>query len=109
MGFDSKKFYQNKRECEKVNYLKNKTMEKYIRRIRMNKFLNNKQNKISFNSQIIYPLKNINNFANNTLYFIPFKDVTEPLWNKHKNGDCTHWCTFPHLWQTIWHSLYKII
>ena len=95
-------------QCEPHHYLKNKYWEKHIRRLRIMDFLND--NNYSFQTSIIDGVDNdINHFRNNTLYFIPFKDITDPLWDQHDNGDCTHWCSQPQLWQIIWDSMYRII
>ena len=42
------------------------------------------------------------------LFFIPFKDVTDGLWDHHP-GECSHYCTTPYLAQYIFHTLYLAI
>jgi hypothetical protein len=40
---------------------------------------------------------------------IPFRDVTAPLYDMHPDGpgskDCTRFCQFPQMWQTVWSKL----
>jgi hypothetical protein len=40
---------------------------------------------------------------------IPFRDVTAPLHQMHPDGDvsrdCTRFCYFPQMWQTVWRAL----
>ncbi len=44
---------------------------------------------------------------------ISFRDITLPLHNMHPSAnnygvaqDCTHFCYFPQMWQSVWHELY---
>lgn len=47
--------------------------------------------------------------------WIPFHDVTAPLYNMHPYGpnasdtDCTQYCYFPEMWQPVWGSFNKVI
>jgi len=40
---------------------------------------------------------------------IPFRDVTAPLYDMHPTNrvtkDCTHFCYFPQIWQTVWNEI----
>lgn len=40
---------------------------------------------------------------------MPFRDITAPLFNMHPSHqskqDCTHYCYFPQMWQSIWFDL----
>jgi hypothetical protein len=40
---------------------------------------------------------------------LPFRDLTAPLFNMHPSTpdapDCTHFCYFPQMWQSIWFDL----
>lgn len=59
---------------------------------------------------------------------VPFRDITAPLFNMHptwaanptdpdsqrllessqsQSKDCTHFCYFPQLWQSVWYHLYS--
>lgn len=48
---------------------------------------------------------------------MPFRDITLPLFNMHPSSivpgrtssseDCTHYCYFPQMWQTMWYHLYE--
>ena len=47
---------------------------------------------------------------------MPFRDITLPLYNMHPTSsegrasvhqDCTHYCYFPQMWQSIWYRLYR--
>lgn len=43
-----------------------------------------------------------------TVQIIRFYNLTLPLWSAHPNGklrDCTHFCWFPMLYQSIFHQL----
>lgn len=93
-------------QCEPQHFLRNKYLEKHIRRIRLTHTIKNETN---LNFEIIYPDKSIEMLSDNTLYFIPFKDYTDPLWDMHSDPDCTHFCSWPQLWQVIWDSIYRII
>jgi hypothetical protein len=40
---------------------------------------------------------------------LPFRDLTSALYNMHPSTaqapDCTHFCYFPQMWQSIWFDL----
>ena len=93
------------RECEPQHYFRNISYDKHLRRIRLMNAL--QQHGIEY--EMIIPEKSIIAKSDNTLYFIPFKDYTDPLWNMHNNPDCTHYCTWPQLWEILWDSMYRII
>ena len=46
---------------------------------------------------------------------MPFRDITLPLHNMHPSSsvagrhgeDCTHYCFFPQMWQSVWYHLYE--
>ena len=43
---------------------------------------------------------------------VPFRDVTAPLYDMHPDGagsrDCTRYCHFPQMWQSVWLKLNEI-
>lgn len=48
--------------------------------------------------------------------WIPFHDITAPLYSMHPSGgpnasdtDCTQYCYFPEMWQPVWNSLNKVV
>lgn len=58
----------------------------------------------------------ITNGAFTNIHLMPFRDITLPLYNMHPSSsvvsarhheDCTHYCYFPQMWQTIWFHLYE--
>ena len=47
------------------------------------------------------------------IHHIAFRDLTLPLFNMHPSDnegltaqDCTHYCYFPQMWQSVWHDIY---
>ena len=108
MFFDSRTRYLNHIQCEPHHYI-NPMWERNIRRIRIMDYINDNSKNLSFHVEIVDADKQLKYLKNNTLYFIPFKDYTNSLWNMHDNGDCTHYCVTPYLWQIIWHFMYQVI
>ena len=115
--------WHGKRHCGPQQYFRDETFERHIKRqavidgVRANPDL-------TFNLEMVYPDREIEGQRDNTLYFIPLKDVTDPLWHLHLGGgprirgpqprlkvgaDCTHWCYTPFMWEFVWDSMTKIV
>ena len=95
-------------ECGPHHYLMDESYERHIRRQRIMETLNGNPD-LTFNLEIVYPDRPIQQQREDTLYFIPFKDATDSLWDLHDDGDCTHYCTTPYLWELLWDSMTRII
>ena len=106
--FDSLSRHQRGAECGPHHYFKNESYERHIRRQRIMEAVNENPD-LKFILEIVYPDREIEREREDTLYFIPFKDATDPLWGLHKNGDCTHWCNTPYLWELLWDSMSRIV
>ena len=39
------------------------------------------------------------------IHVIPFRDITAPLFSMHAAGDCSQFCYFPQLWQTVFYYM----
>ena len=100
-----------KGSCSPHRYLRNETNERHMKRQAIVEGVQSNHN-VTFNLEMVYPDRAIEGQRNNTLYFIPLKDVTDPLWDLHKDcggGDCTHWCHTPFMWEFVWDSVAKIV
>ena len=95
-------------ECGPHHYFINKSYERHIRRQRIMETLDENLD-LKFNLEIVYPDREIQRQREDTLYFIPFKDATDPLWALHDDGDCTHYCNTPYLWELLWDSMARIV
>jgi hypothetical protein len=77
------------------------------------------QNSLDWRNREVHTYIHNENLHN--IQFIPFRDVTAPLFNMHHatsstvnnnmtaSVDCTNFCFFPQLWQIVWtHMVEKI-
>jgi len=98
------RFMHNYFECAEQTFY-NKTFEiNYWRNRMMNAMDANEY----LNVSMVYPHRAIEGQPWNTLFFIPFKEVTDPLFWMHRL-ECTHYCHSPFLWEYIFDSTYRII
>jgi hypothetical protein len=46
------------------------------------------------------------------IHIIPFRDITAPLYDMHPDAfgskDCTRFCYFPQMWQSVWWDMNRI-
>jgi len=75
--------------------------------------LQDTQNSLDWRNREVYTYARGKNLRN--IYFIPFRDLTVPLFNMHAMPaesvgttpvtDCTNFCFIPQLWQIVWYYL----
>ena len=107
--FASKARWTRNAECGPHHYFMDESFERHVRRQRIMETVDGNPD-LTFNLEIVYPDRPIQQHREDTLYFIPLKDATVPLWNLHKTtGDCTHWCHTPYLWELLWDSMARIV
>lgn len=101
-------FNQRRGGCGPQKYLVDQERERHVRRQRVIDTVEQNPN-LTFNLEIVYPDRPIQGRREDTLYILPYKDVTDPLWMFHRGGDCTHYCNTPYLYEFLWDSMSRII
>eukprot|EP01084_Bolivina_argentea_P003897 7377_1 len=100
---------QKANRCYPLMFYNNDNFERYLWRERLLNFFADQLND-TLNVEIVYPNQKINKLSiDDIVYYIPFKDITDAMWDMHNGGECTHYCSGPYLWEFIWDEMYRII